>query len=247
MAGHSKWKQIKHYKAATDAKRGAHFTKLIREITMAAKIGGGDPGGNPRLRTAIDAAKAASMPKENIERAIKKGTGDLEGVTYVEVTYEGYGPGGVAILISALSDNPTRTVAEVRHKLTRLGGNLGPPHSVSYLFDRKGQIYIDGSKYEEDKVLEIALDAGAEDFKAEDTQLVVTTDPHGMHTVEDAIKKAGIDIVESEVAFIPKSTVHIEGKNAESLVKLLEELEELDDVQKVSANFDMDVEQMTGA
>jgi YebC/PmpR family DNA-binding regulatory protein len=247
MAGHSKWKQIKHYKAATDAKRGAHFTKLIREITMAAKLAGGDPAGNPRLRTAIDTAKAASMPKENIERAIKKGTGDLEGVTYVEVTYEGYGPGGVAILISALSDNPTRTVAEVRHKLTRLGGNLGPPHSVSYLFDRKGQIYIDAGKYEEDPVLEAALDGGAEDFRLEGDQYIVTTDPHGVHLVEDAIKKAGFEIAESEVAFIPKSTVRVEGKNAESLVKLLEDLEDLDDVQKVSANFDMDVEQMTGA
>jgi YebC/PmpR family DNA-binding regulatory protein len=247
MAGHSKWKQIKHYKAATDAKRGAQFTKLIREITMAAKLAGGDPAGNPRLRTAIDAAKAKSMPKENIERAIKKGTGELEGVHYTEVTYEGYGPGGVAILISALSDNPTRTVAEIRHKLTRLGGNLGPPHSVSYLFDRKGQIYIDGARYEEDSVLEKALDSGAEDFKAEGDQFVVTTDPHGLHSVEDGLKQAGIEIVESEVAFIPKSTVHVDGKNAESLVKLLEELEELDDVQKVSANFDMDVEQMTGA
>src|SRR6266404_4294125 len=233
MAGHSKWKQIKHYKAATDAKRGAQFTKLIREITMAAKLAGGDPAHNPRLRTAIDAAKAGSMPKENIERAIKKGTGELEGVHYVEVTYEGYGPGGVAILISALSDNPTRTVAEIRHRLTRLGGNLGPPLSVSYLFDRKGQIYIDAAKYEEDSVLEIALDSGAEDFRAEGEQYIVTTDPHGLHA--------------AEVAFIPKSTVRVEGKNAESLIKLLDELEDLDDVQKVSANFDMDVEQMSGA
>jgi YebC/PmpR family DNA-binding regulatory protein len=247
MAGHSKWKQIKHYKAATDAKRGAQFTKLIREITMAAKLSGGDPDHNPRLRTAIDAAKARSMPKDNIERAIKKGTGELEGVHYTEVTYEGYGPGGVAILISALSDNPTRTVAEIRHKLTRLGGNLGTPHSVSYLFDLKGQIYIESAKYDEDMVLEVALDGGAEDFRAEGEEYIVTTDPHSLHTVEDAIKKNGVEIVEAEVAFIPKSTVHVEGKNAESLVKLLEELEELDDVQKVSANFDMDVEQMSGA
>jgi YebC/PmpR family DNA-binding regulatory protein len=247
MAGHSKWKQIKHYKAATDAKRGAQFTKLIREITMAAKLSGGDPAHNPRLRTAIDAAKAKSMPKDNIERAIKKGTGELEGVHYTEVTYEGYGPGGVAILISALSDNPTRTVAEIRHRLTRLGGNLGPPHSVSYLFDRKGQIYIESAKYDEDTVLEVALDGGAEDFKSEGEEYVVTTDPHSLHTVEDALKKGGVEVVESEVAFIPKSTVHVEGKNAESLIKLLEELEELDDVQKVSANFDMDVEQMSSA
>jgi YebC/PmpR family DNA-binding regulatory protein len=247
MAGHSKWKQIKHYKAATDAKRGAQFTKLIREITMAAKLSGGDPAHNPRLRTAIDAAKARSMPKENIERAIKKGTGELEGVHYTEVTYEGYGPGGVAILISALSDNPTRTVAEIRHKLTRLGGNLGTPNSVSYLFDLKGQIYLDGSMYDEDKVLEAALEGGAEDFNADGEQLVVTTDPHQLHTVQSAIEAAGFKIIEAEVAFIPKSTVHVAGKNAESLVKLLEELEDLDDVQKVSANFDMDVEQMSGA
>lgn len=247
MAGHSKWKQIKHYKAATDAKRGAQFTKLIREITMAAKIGGGDPAGNPRLRTAIDAAKAKSMPKENIERAIKKGTGDLEGVHYTEVTYEGYGPGGVAILIFALTDNPTRTVADIRHKLSRLGGNLGASNSVSYLFERKGQIYIDSEGKEEDSVLEKALDAGAEDFKAEGEQFIVTTDPHSMHTVADALQRGGIEIAESEVAFIPKSTVRVEGKSAESLVKLLEELEDLDDVQKVAANFDMDVEQMSGA
>jgi YebC/PmpR family DNA-binding regulatory protein len=247
MAGHSKWKQIKHYKAATDAKRGAHFTKLIREITMAAKLGGGDPAGNPRLRTAIDTAKAASMPKENIERAVKKGTGDLEGVHYTEVTYEGYGPGGVAILIFALTDNATRTVADIRHRLSRLGGNLGAAHSVSYLFERKGQIYLDGTKYEEDKVLEAALDAGAEDFAAENDQYIVTTDPHQLHAVQKGLETAGFKIEEAEVAHIPKSTVHVEGKNAESLVKLLEELEDLDDVQKVSANFDMDVAQMSGA
>jgi YebC/PmpR family DNA-binding regulatory protein len=247
MAGHSKWKQIKHYKAATDAKRGAQFTKLIREITMAAKLAGGDPAHNPRLRTAIDAAKAGSMPKENIERAIKKGTGELEGVHYTEVTYEGYGPGGVAILISALSDNPTRTVAEIRHKLTRLGGNLGPPNSVSYLFDRKGLIYIDATRHEEDTAMEAALDAGAEDFRVEGEQYIVTTDPHLIHNVQAALEKAAFAIVEAEVAFIPKSTVHVAGKNAESLIKLLDELEDLDDVQKVSANFDMDIEQMTGA
>jgi YebC/PmpR family DNA-binding regulatory protein len=247
MAGHSKWKQIKHYKAATDAKRGAQFTKLIREITMAAKLGGGDPAGNPRLRTAIDAAKAKSMPKENIERAIKKGTGDLEGVSYTEVTYEGYGPGGVAILIFTLTDNPTRTVADIRHRLSRLGGNLGSAHSVSYLFERKGQIYIDGSRHDEDTVLEAALEAGAEDFKAEGDQFVVTTDPHSLHAVQKALEVAGFAIVEAEIAHIARTTVHVEGKNAESLVKLLEELEELDDVQKVAANFDMDVEQMSSA
>ena len=245
MAGHSKWKQIKHYKAATDAKRGAQFTKLIREITMAAKIGGGDPGGNPRLRTAIDAAKAASMPKENIERAIKKGTGDLEGVEYVEVTYEGYGPGGVAMLIFALTDNATRTVAEVRHKLGRHGGNLGAANSVSWMFERKGQIYIDASTVDEDAAMEAALEAGAEDFAREDEQFVVTTEPTALHAVKSALEEKKLEVGESEIAYIPKNTVHVEGKDAESLMKLLEELEELDDVQKVAANFDMDVSQMS--
>lgn len=166
MAGHSKWKQIKHYKAAADAKRGAMFTKLIREITVAAKAGGGDPAGNPRLRTAIEAARAASMPKDNIERAIKKGTGELEGVDYQEVMYEGYGPGGVALLIQALTDNPTRTVAEVRHKLSRGGGNLGATNSVAWMFERKGQIYVDASRYDEDAALEAALEAGARAVRA---------------------------------------------------------------------------------
>jgi YebC/PmpR family DNA-binding regulatory protein len=245
MAGHSKWKQIKHYKAATDAKRGAQFTKLIREITMAAKLGGGDPGGNPRLRTAIEAARSASMPKDNIERAIKKGTGELEGVEYSEITYEGYGPGGVAILIFALTDNANRTVAEVRHKLSRFGGNLGATNSVSWMFERKGQIYIDASKYSEDAALEAALDAGAQDLSAEGEHYVVTTDPADMHAVKSAIEANGIVPLESEIASVPKTLVHVEGKTAESLVKLLEELEELDDVQKVAANCDVEMEAAT--
>ena len=248
MAGHSKWKQIKHYKAATDAKRGAHFTKLIREITMAAKMGGGDPAGNPRLRTAIDTAKAASMPKENIERAIKKGTGELEGVNYTEVTYEGYGPGGVAILIHALTDNPTRTVADVRHRLSRGGGNLGATNSVAYMFERKGQIYIEAtSKLDPDMLLEAALDAGAEDFSTEGEQHVVTTDPTSLHAVKTALEVKGIAVGEAEITSIPKTTVRVEGKAAESLLKLLEELENLDDVQKVAANFDMDMAEMAKA
>ncbi len=239
MAGHSKWKQIKHYKAATDAKRGAHFTKLIREITMAAKIGGGDPAGNPRLRTAIDTAKAASMPKENIERAVKKGTGDLEGVDYQEITYEGYGPGGVAILIFAMTDNPNRTVAEVRHKLSRGGGNFGAANSVSWMFERKGQLYIDAGKYPEDDALEAALDAGAEDFKQEGETYEITTDPLSMHTVRSALEAKGYEIREAELASVPKNLVSVSGSTAESLVKLLEELEDLDDVQKVAANCDI--------
>ncbi len=243
MAGHSKWKQIKHYKAATDAKRGAHFTKLIREITMAAKLGGGDPAGNPRLRTAIDIAKAASMPKENIERAVKKGTGDLEGVEYSEITYEGYGPGGVAILIFSLTDNPNRTVAEVRHKLSRAGGNLGAANSVSWMFERKGLLYIDAAKYGEDAALEAALEAGAEDFKAEGEQFEVTTDPADIHAVRTALEAKGFEISEAELASVPKNLVRVEGKTAESLVKLLEELEDLDDVQKVAANCDLEMEE----
>ena len=247
MAGHSKWKQIKHYKAAADAKRGAQFTKLIREITVAAKQGGGDPAGNPRLRTAIENARAASMPKDNIERAIKKGTGELEGVEYVDVTYEGYGPGGVALMIQAVTDNANRTVAEVRHRLSRGGGNLGASNSVAWMFDRRGQIYLDAKSVDEDTALEAALDAGAEDFRREDDQFVVTTAVASFHSVKAALEAKGIASTESEIAWIPKNTVRVEGKDAESLLKLLEALEELDDVQKVDANFDMDVAEMAKA
>jgi YebC/PmpR family DNA-binding regulatory protein len=247
MAGHSKWKQIKHYKAATDAKRGAHFTKLIREITVAAKTGGGDPAGNPRLRTAIEIARAASMPKDNIERAIKKGTGELEGVEYTEAMYEGYGPGGVALIIHTVTDNPTRTVADVRHRLSRGGGNLGATNSVSWMFDRKGLISLDATTIDEDKALEAALDAGAEDVQREGDQFVVSTDPAAFHAVKSALEARGLKTVESEVSWVPKNTIRVEGKVAESLLKLLEELEDLDDVQKVDANFDMDVADLAGA
>jgi YebC/PmpR family DNA-binding regulatory protein len=248
MAGHSKWKQIKHYKAATDAKRGALFTKLIREITMAAKQGGGDPAGNARLRTAIDAAKAKSMPKENIDRAIKKGTGELEGVDYQEVVYEGYGPGGVALMISALTDNPTRTVAEIRHKMSRLGGNLGTPNSVAFLFDKKAQLTIDAQKFEEDSTLEAALEAGAEDFAREDDQYLVTMSPADFHAVKTGLEGKKIEFVDAEpVVMVPKSTVKLDGRNAEQMLKLMEEIEELDDVQKVWANFDIDVADMAAS
>ncbi|MEO6778037.1 MAG: YebC/PmpR family DNA-binding transcriptional regulator [Gemmatimonadaceae bacterium] len=247
MAGHSKWKQIKHYKAATDAKRGAHFTKLIREITMAAKLGGGDPAGNPRLRTAIDIAKAASMPKENIERAVKKGTGELEGVEYHDVTYEGYGPGGVAMMIFTVTDNPTRTVADVRHKLSHGGGNLGAANSVSFMFDRKGQIYIDATAYDEDTTLEKALEAGADDFAREEDQYIVTTAPNSLQDVQSLLEAAGLPITEAEIAYLPKTTVHVAGDAAASLLRLLEALEDLDDVQRVVANFEMDADEMATA
>ena len=244
MAGHSKWKQIKHYKAATDAKRGALFTKLIREITMAAKLGGGDPGGNPRLRLAIDTARSSSMPKENIERAIKKGTGELEGVSYSEVTYEGYGPAGVALLIDAVTDNPTRTVAEVRAKMTRLNGNLGTPNSVAWMFEKKGQVYVDATTIDEDALMEKALEAGAEDVAREDERFLVSTSPAEFHAVQDALKKGGVQIAEAELAMVPKNTVNVKGDDAKALFKLLEAIEDLDDVQKVWANFDIDAAEM---
>jgi YebC/PmpR family DNA-binding regulatory protein len=242
MAGHSKWKQIKHYKAATDAKRGALFTKLIREITMAAKMGGGDPAGNARLRVAIDAAKAKSMPKDTIDRAIKKGTGELEGVDYQEVTYEGYAPGGVALIIDAVTDNPTRTVADVRHKMSRGGGNLGTPNSVAFLFEKKGILTIPVSaNSDEDAMLEAALEAGAEDFRREDEEsYVVTTDPASFHAVKQALEDKGIVPSESELQMVPKTTVTVSGSDVESLLKLIESIEDLDDVQKVWANFDID-------
>ena len=247
MAGHSKWKQIKHYKAATDAKRGALFTKLIREITVAAKMGGGDPDGNPRLRTAIDNARAASMPKENIERAIKKGTGELEGVEYVEVLYEAYGPGGVALMIQALTDNATRTVADVRHKLSRNGGNLGAANSVSYLFDRKGQMALDAAGRDEDTVMMAALDAGAEDVSLDGDEFTITTAPADLHAVREALEKGGFPVRDAALAWIPKTTVRVEGDNASALLKLLDALEDLDDVQKVDANFEMDDDAMAAA
>jgi YebC/PmpR family DNA-binding regulatory protein len=247
MAGHSKWKQIKHYKAATDAKRGALFTKLIREITVAAKMGGGDPDGNPRLRTAIDNARAASMPKENIERGIKKGTGELEGVEYVEVLYEAYGPGGVALMIQALTDNATRTVADVRHKLSRNGGNLGAANSVSYLFDRKGQMALDAAGRDEDTVMMAALDAGAEDVSLDGDEFTITTAPADLHAVREALEKSGFPVRDAALAWIPKTTVRVEGENAPALLKLLDALEDLDDVQKVDANFEMDDDAMAAA
>jgi YebC/PmpR family DNA-binding regulatory protein len=244
MAGHSKWKQIKRKKAVTDAKRGALFTRLIREITIAARAGGGDPGGNPRLRTAIDAAKAENMPWDNIDRAVKKGTGELEGVEYQEVTYEGYGPGGAAILIESVTDNPNRTVAEIRHQFQRHGGNLGAANSVSWMFDRKGQITLDATKVSEDAAMEAALDAGADDFVKDGDTILVTTPPHQLHAVSEALKAKRLPVQSAEIALLPKSTVKIEGGDAKRLLTLMEVLEEMDDVAKVFSNFDIDAEAM---
>ena len=240
MAGHNKWKQIKRKKAITDAKRASSWTKVIREITVAAKAGGGDPGGNPRLRTAVDAAKAVNMPNENIDRAIKKGTGELEGSIYEELTYEGYGPGGAAIFIEVTTDNANRTVAEIRHAFSRNGGNLGASNSVAWMFDRKGQIFLDANRYDEDSTLEAALDAGAEDFARDGDQYVVTTTPAAFHAVQDALRARKLEIESAELSMVPKNTVKVEGPDAERILRLMEVLEELEDVSKVSSNFDID-------
>ncbi len=242
MAGHNVWKKIKRKKAVTDARRGAQFTKLIKEITVAAREGGGDPTGNARLRTAIDAARAANMPSDNIDRAIKKGTGQLEGVHYEEVTYEGYGPGGAAIFIEVTTDNAKRTVADIRHLFTRFDGKLGTTGSVAHLFEKRGELTVPAGKYEEDATLEAALDAGALDMVKEGEHYVITTAPHDFHAVQDALKKRGIQWDSAEVSMVPRSTVRVEGKDAEKLVKLMGELEEHDDVARVSSNFDVDLE-----
>jgi YebC/PmpR family DNA-binding regulatory protein len=247
MAGHSKWKQIKRKKAVTDARRASSWTKVIREITVAARSGGGDPGGNPRLRTAIDAAKAVNMPWDNIDRGIKKGTGELEGSVYEELTYEGYGPGGAAIFIEATTDNPNRTVAEIRHAFSRNGGNLGATNSVAWMFDRKGQIYLDAGKSDEDATLEAALDAGAEDFAREGEQYIVTTSPATFHAVQDALAGRQLAIDSAELTMVPRNTVRVEGADAERILKLMEVLEELEDVSRVSSNFDIDTAQLAEA
>jgi len=239
MSGHSKWSQIKRKKGAADAKRGQVFTKLIKEITVAARFGGGDPEGNARLRTAIAAAKAENMPKDNIERAIKKGTGELAGVTYEEFTYEGYGPGGAAILVEAMTDNKNRTTAEIRHIFTRAGGNLAEAGSVAWMFHKKGYIVIEKSAVGEDKLMEVTLDVGAEDIEAGDREYEVTTDPQRLDAVKKALEKAGIKYQVAELTMYPQSTVPVDGKHAEQMLKLMEQLEEHDDVQKVYANFDI--------
>ncbi len=240
MAGHSKWAQIKRKKAVTDQRRGAHFTRMSREITISARGGGGNPDFNARLRLAVDTAKAANMPAENIDRAIKKGTGELEGVQYEEITYEGYGPAGVAILIDTVTDNANRTVAEVRHALSRHGGTLGTSGSVAWQFDNKGQVYVPASKYDEDTIMTAALEAGAEDMKHEGDSYIVTTDIATFHAVQTELKKAGIDVESASLEKLPKASVHIDGEDVAKLLKLLDALEDLDDVQKVHSNLDID-------
>jgi len=238
MAGHSKWANIKHRKGAQDAKRGKVFTKLIKEITVAAKIGGGDPEGNPRLRTAIDKAKGENMPKDSIERAIKKGVGDLDGVNYEEGTFEGYGPGGVAVIVEFMTDNRTRTVADVRHIFTKHNGNLGVNGSVSFLFDRKGLISF-ATENDFDTIFEAALEAGAEDVKDEGDAYEVITDPVNFIEVREALATAGLPGGNAEITLIPQTMVALEGKQAEQMLKMMDKLEDNDDVQNVYANFDI--------
>jgi YebC/PmpR family DNA-binding regulatory protein len=240
VSGHSKWAQIKRKKAVTDAKRGQHFTRLIREITVAARAGGGNPDGNPRLRLAVDTARAANMPNDNIERAIKKGTGDLEGVHYEEISYEGYGPGGVALYIEVVTDNSNRTVAAIRNALERSGGTLGTSGSVAWQFEKKGQIYVDAARHGEDRVLDAALEAGAEDVAREGSEYVVSTTPAHFHQVQEGLKAAGIEPSHAELSMIPRAEVDVVGRDAERLVKLLGALEDQDDVQKVHSNANID-------
>ena len=239
MSGHSKWSSIKHKKAATDAKRGKVFTKLIKEITLAARMGGGDADANPRLRTAILAAKSENMPKDNIERAIKKGTGELEGVSYEESIYEGYGPGGAAILVESLSDNKNRTVADIRYIFSKSGGNMGENGCVAWMFDKKGYIAVESKSVDEETLMETALDAGAEDIREDNGNFEVICAPEDFEAVKAAIDSASIPCIEAEVTMLPQSTTLLEGKEAEQMVRLMEALEDCDDVQKVYTNADI--------
>lgn len=247
MSGHSKWATTKHKKAAADAKRGKLFTKLTKEITVAARLGGGDPEGNPRLRAAIAKAKSVSMPADNIKRAIQKGTGELPGVAYEEITFEGYGPGGVALMIEAMTDNRNRTVSEIRHILSKLGGNLGESGCVSWMFNKKGYIVVKQDKADEENLLALALDAGAEDMQAEDDNFVITTAPSDFERVKKALEDAGVPMDAAEVTMLPQTYVKLEGKEATQMLKLMETLEDSDDIQNVYANFDIPDEILSAA
>jgi len=243
MSGHSKWATIKHKKAAADAKRGKIFTRIIKEIMIAAR-NGGDPDANPRLRTAIAAAKAVSMPAENIKRAIMRGTGELEGGQIEEVMFEGYGPGGAAVLVQAATDNRNRTVSELRHIFSKQGGNLAEQGAVAWMFERKSQILIDAAKATEDQLMGIVLDAGADDLRNDGSQWEVLSPPESHESVLAALHQAGIETASAQIAMIPKNTVKLEGKNAANMLKLAEALEEHDDVQNVYSNFDIDEKEM---
>ncbi len=242
MAGHSKWAQIKHKKAKVDAKRGKIFSKLTREIMVAARQGGPDPDLNPRLRLAIERAKAHNMPMDNIERAIKRATGGAEGVHYEEIVYEGYGPGGVAFLVIALTDNRNRTANEIRHLFSKHGGNLSTPGSVAWQFEDRGVIYVERSAVDEDTLMEVVLEAGAEDLRTQDETYEILTSSEAYRSVVEALEQAGIPYTHAELTKLPQNTVRVEGKDAEKVIKLMEALEEHDDVQRVFANFDISEE-----
>lgn len=239
MAGHNKWSSIKHKKGAADAKRGKVFTKLIKEITVAARMGGGDIDSNPRLRTAVNSAKAQNMPKDNLERAIKKGTGDLEGVDYEEIMYEGYGPGGVAVFVECLTDNKNRTIADVRYIFSKAGGNIGTDGCVAWMFDKKGLISIAKEDSDENTLMEIALEAGAEDVKDEGDCFEIITDPADFDTVKEAVEAADIKIEMAEVTMIPQTQTSLEGKEAEQMIRFMEALDDCDDIQKFYTNADI--------
>ena len=240
MSGHSKWSTIKHKKAAQDAKRGKLFTRVIKELTVAARMGGGDVDANPRLRSAVSAAKAANMPQDNIKRAIAKGTGELPGTTYEEVAYEGYGPGGVAILVESLTDNRMRTTPEIRHAFSKHGGNLGEPNSVAWMFEKKGQIRVPRDGVDEERLLEIALEAGADDMAEDGDAFLVTSSAEAFQGVQQALEQAAITASAAEIVMEPQNTVELEGKKAEQCLRLLDALEENDDVQNVYANLEVD-------
>lgn len=241
MAGHSKWAQIKHKKAVVDARKGKLFSKLSREISVAAKLGGGDPDKNPRLRTAIEKAKEANMPSENIKRAIMKGTGELPGTTYEEAIYEGYGPGGVALMIEVLTDNKNRTVSEIRHIMSKHGGSMGEAGCVSWMFEKKGYILVEKSKVSEEELMTVALEAGAEDLKndPQEENYEIITAPEDLNKVKSAIESAGITVALSEITMLPKNYISLNEKDADQMLRLLEALEDHDDVQNVYANFDL--------
>ena len=247
MSGHSKWHSIKHKKSAVDAKRGKAFTGIIKEITVAARIGGGDVEFNPRLRLAVDRGKAANMPKDNIVRAIKKGTGELEGYNLEEVHYEGYGPGGVAVFIEATTDNKNRTVSEVRHFFSKFGGNLGESGSVNWMFDKKGYIVVSRENVDEEVLLEIALEAGADDVNEDGSHWEVLTLPESFQAVHDALTAKNISIEAEEIAMIPQTNVKLTGKQARQMLKLMNALEDLEDLTNVWANFDIDEEEIEAA
>jgi YebC/PmpR family DNA-binding regulatory protein len=247
MSGHSKWHSIKHKKGATDAKRGKLFTKFIKEITVAARSGGGDPDANARLRKAILDAKAGNMPNDTIDRAIRRGTGAETGVHYEEVTYEGYGPGGVAMLIETVTDNRNRTVAEIRHVFSKNGGNLGESGSVGWLFEKKGYIVVDKTAKPEEELFEIAIEAGADDVRDDGDNVEIITSPEKFEGVQSAIKSAGIEPQVAEVSMVPQNYVKLEGSSAQQMLRLMEAMEDHDDVQKVYANFDIDEAEMAAA